>query len=82
MCELFPYPLTYVLTDNGSEVMKHIDQELRWLHKVHWHTYPKTPRMNVHAERFNRTIQEEFLLYPVPQNAPCVSAGMNVPTSL
>ena len=21
-------------------------------------------------------------LYPIPQNAPCVSAGMNVPTSL
>ena len=63
VCELFPYPLTYVLTDNGSEFMKHFDQELRRLHKVHWHTYPKTPRMNAHAERFNRTIQEEFLLY-------------------
>jgi len=54
VCELFPYPLTNVLTENGSEFMKHFDQELRRLHKIHWHTYPKTPRMNAHTERFNR----------------------------
>lgn len=61
--ELFPYPLDYVLTDNGSEFMKHFDAELRTLHKVHWHTYPKTPKMNAHVERFNRTLQEEFLFF-------------------
>jgi transposase InsO family protein len=43
--------------------MKHFDQELRRLHKIHWHTYPKAPRMNDHAEHSNQTIQEEFLLY-------------------
>ncbi len=43
--------------------MKHFDEELRKLHKVHWYTYPKTPRMNAHVERFNRTLQEEFLNY-------------------
>lgn len=61
--EVFPYPLQYVLTDNGSEFMRHFDEQLRGLHKVHWHTYPKTPKMNAHVERFNRTIQEEFLNY-------------------
>lgn len=61
--EVFPYPLQYVLTDNGSEFMKHFDEEVKRLHKVHWHTYPKTPRMNAHVERFNRTLQEEFLDY-------------------
>ena len=30
---------------------------------THWHTYPKSPRMNAHCERFNRTIQEEFIDY-------------------
>jgi transposase InsO family protein len=30
---------------------------------THWHTYPKTPKMNAHCERFNRTIQEEFIDY-------------------
>ena len=61
--EVFPYPLQSVRTDNGSEFMKHFDQEIRRLHKNHWHTYPKTPKMNAHVERFNRTIQEEFIDY-------------------
>lgn len=63
---VFPYPLEYVLTDNGSEFAKHFDEELRRFHKVHWHTYPKTPKMNSHCERFNRTIQEEFVDYHEP----------------
>lgn len=60
---VFPFPMTFVLTDNGSEFMKHFDEELRRLHLVHYHTYPKTPKMNAHVERFNRTIQEEFVDY-------------------
>ena len=32
-------------SDNGSEFMKHFDQELRRLHNTHWHTYPRTPKM-------------------------------------
>lgn len=60
---LFPFPLTYVLTDNGSEFMKHFDEELRRLHLIPWHTYPKTPKMNAHCERFNRSIQEEHIDY-------------------
>lgn len=63
---VFPYRLEHVLTDNGSEFMKHFDEELRRLHKVHWHTYPRTPKMNAHCERFNRTIQEEFIDYHTP----------------
>ena len=61
--QVFPYPLQYVLTDNGSEFMKHFDEELRRLCQTHWHTYPRTPKMNAHVERFNRTLQEEFLDY-------------------
>ncbi len=60
---LFPFKLDYVLTDNGSEFMKHFDEAVKKLHSVHWHTYPKTPKMNAHAERFNRTIQEEYIDY-------------------
>lgn len=60
---LFPFPLQYVLTDNGSEFKKHFDIELRLLHKQHWHTYPRTPKMNSHDERFNRSLQEEYIDY-------------------
>jgi len=63
VAEVFPYPLQSVLTDNGSEFMKHFDEEICRLHKNHWHTYPKTPKMNAHVKRFNRTVQEEFIDY-------------------
>ena len=65
--KVFPFPIAFVLTDNGSEFMKHFDAELRRLHLIHYHTYPKTPKMNAHCERFNRTIQEEFVDYHAPE---------------
>lgn len=61
--KVFPVPFAFVLTDNGSEFKKHFSKELKRLHLIHYHTYPKTPKMNAHCERFNRTIQEEFIDY-------------------
>lgn len=58
---VFPFPIDFVLTDNGSEFKKHFAAELKRLHLVHYHTYPKTPKQNAHCERFNRTLQEEFV---------------------
>ena len=57
---VFPYPMTFVLTDNGSEFKKKFAEELSRLHLLHYHTYPRTPKMNAHAERFNKTVQESF----------------------
>ena len=59
----FSFNFLHVLTDNGSEFKKHFSDELKRLHLSHFHTYPKTPKMNAHLERFNRTIQEEFVDY-------------------
>ena len=39
------------------------DEQLRARHLTPWHTYSKTPKMNAHAERFNRTLQEEYIDY-------------------
>lgn len=61
--KIFPYPIALVLTDNGSEFKKHFNEELFRLHLTHFHTYPRTPKMNAHLERFNRTIQEEYIDY-------------------
>lgn len=58
---VFPYEFHYVLTDNGSEFKKHFAEELKQQHLIHYHTYPKTPKMNAHVERFNKTIQESFI---------------------
>jgi transposase InsO family protein len=56
-----------VLTDNGSEFKKHFSERLRELHLTHFHTYPKTPKMNAHVERFNRTIQDDWIDWHLPE---------------
>jgi transposase InsO family protein len=61
--DLVPIPIDAVLSDNGSEFQGHFAQALDEAGIVHWHTYPKTPKMNAHVERFNRTIQEDFVDY-------------------
>jgi len=61
VAEAFPYAVRFALTDNGSEFMKEFEEELKRHPTIHWRTYPKSPKMNAHAERFNRTIQEEFI---------------------
>jgi len=50
-------------TDNGSEFALHFDTACKEHQLVHFHTYPRSPKMNAHVERFNRTIDEEFLRY-------------------
>ena len=50
-------------TDNGSEFALHFVEAARELGITHFHTYPRTPKMNAHVERFNRTLDEEFLCY-------------------
>jgi len=59
----FPYSFNFlwVLTDNGSEFKEHFSERLRELNLTHYHTYPKTPKMNAHVERFNRTIQDDWI---------------------
>jgi transposase InsO family protein len=61
--QLFPYEIKNVLTDNGSEFKKHLSKLLNQNNITHYHTYPKTPKMNAHCESFNGTIQDEFVDY-------------------
>lgn len=60
---VFPFAIETVLTDNGSEFQRFFTQQLAGLLCTHWHTFPQTPRMNAHCERFNRTVQEECIDY-------------------
>ncbi len=65
----FIYRLYYLLdgkieniqTDNGSEFKKYFDQECGKLKLDHYHSRAKTPKDNPDNERFNRTLQEEFI---------------------
>lgn len=62
--QTFPdYAHAKALTDNGSEFKGDFAKRMSKHDVVHWKTYPKTPKMNAHCERFNRTIQECFVDY-------------------
>ncbi|MFA6094466.1 MAG: integrase core domain-containing protein [Candidatus Paceibacterota bacterium] len=56
-----PLPVTHVQTDNGSEFADHFDVLLEKNNIVHFHTYPRSPKMNAEVERFNRTVVEAFV---------------------
>jgi transposase InsO family protein len=58
---VLPFDAQHVLSDNGSEFARHFHRAVTDHGATHWHTCPRTPKMNAHCERFNRTIQEEFV---------------------
>lgn len=61
--EVLPDCPSAIQTDNGSEFALHFDHVVEELDLTHFHTYPRSPKMNAHVERFNRTLDEEFLRY-------------------
>lgn len=56
-----PLSLTHVQTDNGSEFANHFEAYLTKEGIIHFHIYPRTPKMNAEIERFNRTLSEAFI---------------------
>ena len=52
-----------IQTDNGSEFAKHFRDTAKKLNLTHYHTYPRCPKMNAQIERFNRTLQEEWIQF-------------------
>lgn len=58
-----PFPITEIQTDNGSEFQKYFHEACIALNITHYHTYPRCPKMNAYIERFNRTVQEEHIVY-------------------
>src|SRR5258706_1590361 len=60
--ELSPTKIYMVQTDNGSEFLESFHEYLEEQGIRHLFIYPKSPKINAYIERFNRTIQEEFIL--------------------
>ena len=56
-----PFSIDELQTDNGSEFAHHFGTACTSLGITHFHTYPRTPKMNAHIERFNRTLSEDFI---------------------
>lgn len=51
----------YVQSDNGSEFHKYFEDGCKKLGIEHYFSRPKTPKDHAEIERFNKTIEEEFL---------------------
>lgn len=56
-----PFRMKAVKTDNGLEFLGEFDLYLKNKGVKHYFSYPRTPKSNAFIERFNRTIQEEFV---------------------
>ena len=56
-----PVALTHIQTDNGSEFADHFAVFLERTGIVHFHAYPRTPKMQSEIERFNRTLSDAFI---------------------
>ena len=61
--QVAPFALQRVQTDNGSEFYKLFHESCEALGLKHYWNYPRSPRMNAKIERYNRTVQEEFIDY-------------------
>lgn len=62
--ELFGFKVKNIQTDNGSEFMDKFADMMGKLNKTHFYNYVKKPMWNGKVERFNRTMQEEWLVDP------------------
>jgi transposase InsO family protein len=57
----YQHHLKTVQTDNGHEFLAEFDDYLQENQIKHEFIYPRSPKINGVVERFNRTIQEEFI---------------------
>ena len=59
--KVFPYKIKAIQTDNGSEFHKYFRDYLKEQNITHYWNYPGRPYRQGHVEKYNRTIQEEFI---------------------
>ncbi|MCK5413520.1 MAG: transposase family protein, partial [Candidatus Pacebacteria bacterium] len=59
--QVFPYRIKAIQTDNGSEFHKYFMQYLEKRKIIHYWNYKGQPYKQGHIEKFNRTIQEEYI---------------------
>jgi transposase InsO family protein len=60
---LYPGEIHTWKTDNGSENLGDFHQYLTKDGIHHVFSYPRCPKINAYIERYNRTVQEEFIDY-------------------
>ncbi|MEW6215136.1 MAG: integrase core domain-containing protein [Nitrospirota bacterium] len=58
---VYPSVIKSWQSDNGSENLGEFEEQLRKDGIPHYFSYPHCPKINTYIERYNRTIQEEFI---------------------
>ncbi|EKD62765.1 MAG: integrase catalytic region [uncultured bacterium] len=61
--DLYPGKVRVWQSDNGSENLGSFDEQLKKDGVPHCFIYPRCPQIDTYIERYNRTIQDEFI-YP------------------
>jgi transposase InsO family protein len=61
LIQIIPYKVKSVQTDNGLEFLGVFEVYLKKISVPHLFTYPRCPKINGVVERFNRSIQDEFV---------------------
>jgi transposase InsO family protein len=60
-----PFNITRIQTDNGGEFEKYFEKTRQDIGLGHFYNYPKHPQSNGCLERFNRTVQEQFVYWHI-----------------
>lgn len=58
---VYPGEIMQWQSDNGSENLGDFDEQLEQDGIPHLFSYPRCPKINAYIERYNRTVQEEFI---------------------
>ena len=61
--EVAPFAVKRIQTDNGSEFAKDFAHSCQARELTQFYNYPKHPESNGMVERFNRTLQEQFVYH-------------------
>ena len=59
--EVAPFIIKRIQTDNGKEFHKYFREYIKKQNIIHFFNYPRCPKMNKYIERFNRTIQDQYV---------------------
>lgn len=61
LIEVAPFVIRHIQTDNGKEFHKFFREYVKSQEIIHFYNYPRSPKMNTFVERFNRTIQDQYI---------------------
>lgn len=56
-----PFRIARIQTDNGAEFARYFRDYVTQQGIIHYHNYPRSPRMNAYVENFNGLIQRQYV---------------------